>query len=632
MSASEPKRRKLSLQICLESQADGRTPVHQVFADGTFLPAVHSHFERTSAAATAFVARALAPQPAVSIETRATNTDPSNKWAASVVTDVEGAIYEVGRAISVIESLRAEKPLLELRRQVVRKQENVVSGVSAQVIKDGKSILMAKRRAMTKCADLLSDRAAALAKWVEADNIFCDSFLMLRKRCSGIRRRPDGMPLIDVADGQFLPVRRKSEQTQTDDSAGLHIVFPASTYLRFGVNTVEADYSVVTAPVVVEGNVANDQNIKALIRRIRLSRVSSFRQRTFDLFAKEAATSESMIDLSTNALSLEAGPLDIVRIEKTRHAQSVASVEIGTDPMQIPLQNIADIQLASLLQVIAEHAVFTQTLSPNQPPQLLERVISACTARTILQRTEAILDEAVRLLRVRLEWTRGPLRAEEARVRIYSTDADGDGPSRALATIEPVTDLNNALETTFNGHVRITPAFGVIIPSPDDPSARGRAIPPHSSGGSASALGLDDVPRAYICPVTGEILSALTLLLCIRLLDALELSARADIKEILDVDRQCFTVIVCCPNTGRTLKAKAWPRGPGVGKEIPSATVWLDKKKVENFPCNGPGRLAAWRGLLNRIVVDENVERGVQEGQKAVQAVTATKTTFETMR
>jgi hypothetical protein len=129
-------------------------------------------------------------------------------------------------------------------------------------------------------------------------------------------------------------------------------------------------------------------------------------------------------------------------------------------------------------------------------------------------------------------------------------------------------------------------------------------------------VNLDDVPRGYICPVLGgEVMSVLTLLLCIRLLDALEAAARSGEAAVLDVDRQCFSVIVLFPRTGRTLRANVWPRGPRPGEEVPSTLVWLDEQRVESFPQFEHGRMAAWRKLLQTLVspVDESrtAERSV---------------------
>jgi hypothetical protein len=93
------------------------------------------------------------------------------------------------------------------------------------------------------------------------------------------------------------------------------------------------------------------------------------------------------------------------------------------------------------------------------------------------------------------------------------------------------------------------------------------------------------------------------LLLCVRQLDALEGVARCGENAVLDVDRQCFSVVVLCPCTGRTLRAKVWPSGPRPGEEVPSTLVWLDEQVVESFPEFQNGRLSKWRKLLRELVV-----------------------------
>ncbi|KAI0560656.1 hypothetical protein FGB62_104g043 [Gracilaria domingensis] len=610
----ETKRRKISLQVSLEPDADGRTPVHQVFADGNFIPADNSHFERTSAIASAFVARALAAPPptASSAETRATDTDISATWPSNVVTEVEGAIYELGRAINMIEALRASNPLLSLHRTVPRTRDGAVAQLTTSLSKDGGAYLIAKKRSLNKCIELLEERKTSLSKWITADNAYVQAFLMLRKNCNGVRRTADGTPLIDVGDAAFAPVLRPldvpdndAETGTTDDRAkqALRIQFPTPVFLSFGVSRIDEEYRTTPAPVVLEsGGSLEENSVKAIIRRIRLARVASFRENTFRYLSRNVAQNTNDAEMTASSVGFEAGPHHIVHVEKTQLAGSAPSIDLNIDP-QFP-EDISEIQRASLLHIMALHAC-VYDIKPNSKGRILEQLTSAATGPALLSTTERVLDEAVRMLRVRLEWTRGMHRPEEARVKVYSTEADGDGPERVLATIEPISGLNNCGDERNNGSVRITPAFGVIIPAPDDPTARGRALAAHTSSTAGSALGLDDVPRSYVCPVGGEILSVLTLLLCVRLLDALETAARASVEEMLDIDRQCFTVVVSSPSTGRVLKAKAWPTGECVGKELPGTTVWLDGRKVDGFPEEGCGRVRAWRKLLKRIVTPD---------------------------
>lgn len=644
-AAPERKRRRLGLQVSIEAGADGKPPIHQVFSDGTYIPATDSHFERTSAAATAFVYRALAAPAAgsASAETNATDShEPPAQWAKKACTAIEGSIYELQQFLAAIEALRAETPLLELKRTVSKAARQGDGAVEVQE-REGEGMLQAKKRLVSRSADFLVERVKALNKWIEADNDFCNAFLTLRKRCSGVRRHSNGTPLIDVGECDFAAVMRPrdvhacaTEQegngaggTQNEDNKSgpvVRILFPAATYLKFSVNGLDEKYTASTAPVVLENErSAEDQSLMAIVRRVLLSRVSAFRRKAFEQIAKEAATLPLLTEHTTNSVGMESGPRDIVRMEKTQRAGCAPSLDANTDPNVPPVDDIVELQTAGLLQIIATHACLTQAVSvgSQQPAKVLDRLIAATSSRSVLQATERVLDDAVKMLRVRLEWTRGQSRVEESRVRVFSTSADGDGPERALATVEPISKTNNGGNEGHNGHVRITPAFGVIIAAPDDPSARGRTVAPHShsssSGGTSSAQGLDDVPRSYVCPVGGEVLSVLTLLLCIRLLDALEMAARAGEEEMLDVDRQCFTVIVSAPTNGHTLKAKVWPRGCGVGEEVPGSTAWFNGHKIQDFPAVGPGRVAAWRLLLRRLVageVETDEEREEKEDDK----------------
>eukprot|EP00177_Eucheuma_denticulatum_P008547 GFKZ01015558.1.p1 GENE.GFKZ01015558.1~~GFKZ01015558.1.p1 ORF type:complete len:749 (+),score=137.43 GFKZ01015558.1:73-2247(+) len=622
---SAPDRKRLRLQVSIETSADGKNHVQQVFSDGSYVPATDTHFERTSAIATAFVTRALAaPTGTASIETNAAESRlPSARWAAKAVTGIEGTLYELGRALAVIEALRSQQPLLQLKRTAGRTVRQGDGAPSEVVEKEGEGMMQMKKRLVARSAEFLDDKVKAARKWVQADNAFCDAMLIVRKRCNGVRRSPDGVPLIDVGDADFVPVSRAQEINAGEETIEIstgeesqgskrlvHVQFPPQTYLKFGLNSVESESTTATAPVVMESErQAEEKSLIAFIRRVRLARVSAFRLKTFDQIHNEADSLPLLTELTTNSLGVESGPVDILRLEKTKQSESAKSLDVGTEG---GADDVVASQTASLLQILAMHACLTQVVNTgSQSPTIMDRVLAVTSAMSVLQRTEEVLDKAVEVLPVRLEWTRGSSRLEEARIKVFSITTDGDGPERALATIEPISGVNNGGKESNNGHVRITPAFGVIIAAPDDPSARGRAVAPHpsSSGGGSSALGLDDVPRSYVCPVGGEVLSVLTLLLCIRLLDALEAEARAGVEEMLDVDRQCFTVIVCAPRNGHTLKAKVWPKGSGVGAEVPGSTAWFNGQKIHSFPAVGPGRVAAWRDLLKKLV-DGNVDTG----------------------
>lgn len=607
------------LQVSLETGADGKQSVRQVFSDGSYMPAPDTHFERTSAAATAFVARALAvPTASASIQANTPEPrHPNTQWAAKAVTSIEGALYELGRAVAVIEGLRSATPVLELTRSVTRTGKP--EGEAAEKEIEGNFAM--KKRLVLRSAEFLEERVKAMHIWMKGDNAFCDAFLALKTRCLGVRRTTRGEPIIDVGDRQFVvvgrgdnPVDDNPQDLPSDDPAvkgAISIQLPAQTVFKFGLDLASSPITCCPAPVVVETDRHIDEkSLTAYIRRIRMSRISSFRNKAFDQITKEASEMASMIELTTNTVAFESGPSDILRIEKTQAPSALRSLDVVLDSdLQLPA-DFVELQNASLLQMICMHSCLLPNISgPTGSPnsKILDRLLAITTSKSVLSATERVLDRAVNMMRVCVEWTRGAARLEEARAYVFSTAADGDGPRRALATIEPISKVNNAGNESHNGHVRITPAFGVIIPIPDDPSARGRAVAPHSSssGGTSSALGLDDVPRSYICPVGGEMLSVLTLLLCIRLLDALETAARAREEEMLDVDRQCFMVIVCAPKTGRTLRAKVWPKGGEVGSELPGSLAWLNGQKVQDFPNEGPGRVAAWKKLLRKLVSEE---------------------------
>lgn len=622
----ERKRRRLGLQLSIETGADGKVPIQQVFSDGSYIPAVDSHFERTSAAASAFVARALAaPAPgSSSIETIATDShDAARSWSAKFTTSVEGAIYEAGRFIGVIEALRASPPVLELKRTAPRtmRQGDAASEIAER---EGEGMLMTKRRMATTSADFLDSRVKAMEKWIQTDSAFCDAFLTMRKKCGGVRRLPNGTPMIDIGDGEFVHVLRPKERRISTTERDVRepeellpsqrlprINFRAATYLKFGISSLsDQDVAASTAPVMLDQDRGGeDQSMTSVVRRIRLSRVSAFRRKTFEQMAEEAAELPILTEITTNTFALESGPKDLVRVEKTQRGGSAPSLDAGADSATQVVEDMPALQNASLLQIVSTQSCLKQALNvSSKPVKILDRVLAATSSRSVVDATEKVLDDAVNMLRVRLEWTRGVSRVEEARVRVFSTNADGDGPERALATIEPISTVSNGGNESHNGHVRITPAFGVIISAPDDPSVRGRAVTSHhssSSGTASSAMGFDDVPRSYVCPVGGEVLSVLTLLLCIRLLDALETAARSGEEEMLDVDRQCFTVIVSAPTNGHTLKAKVWPRGSGVGEEVPGSTAWFNGQRIQSFPAVGPGRVAAWKQLLGRLVAGD---------------------------
>ncbi len=631
------KNRNLDVKLHVEANADGTPRVHQVHENGTYIPADDSEFQRTSAAAAEFVARTLASRHGASVSTdvNESNTGPTVQelaadsnidpdWASSAVNHGERATYEAGRLVAVLEALRVgnepenRNPILQFRRisnpALSRQRTGAEASIPSATLKEAPYTIMAKKRSLAKCAKMLKDSATSMRKWVKDDNEFSAAFHYLRTKACGVRRSSvSGAPLIDVGDGHFTEVRRVSDE---DKRCLVRVNTPSNVFLSIGLERLELDCVPVAAPVVqadvnAEGEIAAIDCLEAVLRRIRLARVSAFRERTFERMTREATEMTDAVDFTTNSISVESGPYDVLRIDRTLR-QIAPNLNAGAklDGDEIP--NFRKVQDASLLQMVMLHQSISTLQIPKEAVKqgkgVFDRALITTCALSLLRALEKVLDDVVSLLGVRVEWARGGNRPEEARAFIYSDDADGDGPTRLLLSVEPLSTKNNAGNACTSGHVKLTPAFGVIIPAPDDPNARGRAAvlmaPSSSSAGGAPTILFDDVPRSYVCPVHSgsEVIATVTLLLCIRLLDALEMAARAGEAEVLDVDRQCFMVVVSSPLSGRVLRVKVWPKGTTPGREVPATSAWLNGKLVEDFPTTAPGRLEAWKRLLKRLV------------------------------
>lgn len=119
--------------------------------------------------------RALAAPPpptashtAASVETR-TDLHTSAQWTTTAFTCIEGAIWELGRAIGSLEALRSDTPLLKLNRTTPRTR------TSHAVQRNAAALLMSKTASARKSTDALTTRANALYKCTTADNAFCDA-------------------------------------------------------------------------------------------------------------------------------------------------------------------------------------------------------------------------------------------------------------------------------------------------------------------------------------------------------------------------------------------------------------------------------------------------------------------------
>ena len=155
------------------------------------------------------------------------------------------------------------------------------------------------------------------------------------------RSNTTGVPLIDVGDGVFSQVERvvhEEENINNDTDANLvvagnnnnaqlpfakrclaRVAVPPSMYLCIGFNRLENDCVPVAAPIVqnTEDQSTMKVSLETVLRRIRLARVSAFRKMTFDRMIREAADMKSCLDFTVNSVSVESGPYNIVRIDRT---------------------------------------------------------------------------------------------------------------------------------------------------------------------------------------------------------------------------------------------------------------------------------------------------------------------------
>jgi len=309
-----------------------------------------------------------------------------------------------------------------------------------------------------------------------------------------------------------------------------------------------------------EGIAAVAKKAEALITAIRQARAGTFRQKVFSNFLFDASSSAHVIEVGTKALTIECGPYLVLRIN-----QGIKK-EPGSRDHSKPSSKRAErrSRLLSMSSVDGhlrkKHARFD-----------LDDFTREISAREAVHDFEKAVDTVCKWLRLRAEWTRSTENYSLFRVHIFSTDADGDGPSELLATLEPCAEPCTIL---------VTPAFGAIIPSSDILRVGGEDFP-----GSFRTISCEQELASILCP-----------LLCIRVLEALESAAQSSEPSLLDLDRHGFTLTVQCRRTGRHLRAKVWPEG---NPERPDVSVWLDGTAVK-MPafCD---RLLAWKRLLRII-------------------------------
>jgi hypothetical protein len=634
-SAKRPRLATLASLSALQIHVEpaGSSGVHEMFADGSYLPAEEGRFRQVSKGASSFVSRALlgradeadgeaetaAAAAAAAAPGVAADSKPPSEWVGKVIDGIDGALAELGKAVAVIEALRGGAAgggpdgggdldggtgggaLLELERYGGR-TEVTGAAQTGGAAKTGGVGLMGKRRALEASARHVDERVQGLRAWCDADRAYGRGVIAVRAMCGGLRRVA-GLPMVDVGEGDFVGIERVPEGGREDESDGsVRVQTPGTVGLSFCVVGVGEGVPVARYELG-EGDLLGRAmgcggGVRGVVRSVRLARMAAFRELIFSRLAREAAGGDRTVELTSNHVGFECGPGHVVCVRRTVKVVEAVEAVAG--------------DVSSLLMLVAAHACLQISVHGGRADDAgrildsIERVaVGRCTQRAL----ERALDEAAAFLRVRVDWSRGRSGRCEAMARVWACDVDGDGPSRLLATFEPLSEGNNGEERRWNGHVRVTPAFGVVIAAPDDPTSRSRAGAHgvHVQSGPSqphTVSGLDDVPRAYVCPVgSGEIGSVLTLLLCVRLLDALEAAARSAEAEVLDVDRQCFSVIVLAPKTSHRARAKVWPRGPGPGREAPSVTAWLNDVRVEDFPESENERVAAWRKLLREMAL-----------------------------
>lgn len=590
-----------SLPIHIEPTAG--TGVFEMFGDGSYLAAAPGGVG--SKAAMSFVSRALGGEVERKEERKEVTEEgkegtDEKEWIDEVSKGIEGALGELGKAVGVIDALRGEGApegaVLQMERYDGRKETEGSGGVG----------LMGKRRTLKAVVGYLEERSAGMRAKIEADRVYGRAVERVRGMCGGLRRF-DAVPAVDVGDGEFVPIEMRADVGGEGEKAAEESCVKVRTRSPLSLSFQIAEVGVAGSSGVCAGSQGEafevpDVGETAVVRIIRLSRVNAFRELVFSRLAREAASSDRSIEVTSNAVSLECGPGHLLCARKTLKLMS-APCEALPDNSALSSELLSLIATQACLDITVEGGT---TLAGPRILPALETVAVGCCALDALER---VLDDSCAFLRLRVDWSRGKVVYHEACARVWASSADGDGPNRLLATFEPINHGNRGGDASMMGHVRIMPAYGVVIAAPDDPSSRSRAGPhgiqsttsDYNQGTHVNSY-LDDVPRAYMCPIrSGEIGSVLTLLLCIRLLDALEEAARAGEASVLDVDRHCFSVVVLAPKTGSTLRMKVWPKGPGPGREAPASSVWLDDERVSNFPSTDNGRLASWRKLLRKI-------------------------------
>ena len=593
---------------------EGPAAPREVFPDGTYDASSAGHFAAVDRAAQAFVNRTLGREAGGEGE-------EGRKWAGKAVGAIEGSMYELSRALGVVEALRTkEGRLLEMRRIGEGNKKQVELGST----REQRALLMSKRQSLRKAAKLLEDKAEMMRKWLKEDDSFCEGLKLLKRQGGGVRRDTRGLPLLDVGDGNFVRTKNSGAPTYLEfPIVGAARLYSAITEITQSCRPCPAHcfsdiaYESITNVDTTSKGIGkgaeqswkiSEKEVNRLLCRLRASRLSAYKRLTFENLAEKVSGTELHISSTSSSVAIDCGPSHILYTGLGRTNTTTQALEAKESASSVENQ----VQDASVVQSVLLKSRMDQLEDKVEAVGIHERVLRAIEPLMTIRALTAVLDHSADLLSVRVDWERGATSLQNSHIRIWASSADECGPDRLIARVG-ITDSDTQEGGEISrGSVKITPAFGVITTAPEDAGGRVRpAIPAFQLvSASPSAVskidGLDDAPRGFLCPVVGgEVHSIICVLMCVRLLDALESAASSVVPDILDVDRFGFTIEVNPIRRNRTIRADVWPRGAAAGDEVVSLTVTLDGKRVDGFPEVSHGQIRAWINIIRKVLKED---------------------------
>ncbi|KAA8496547.1 hypothetical protein FVE85_0276 [Porphyridium purpureum] len=218
--------------------------------------------------------------------------------------------------------------------------------------------------------------------------------------------------------------------------------------------------------------------------------------------------------------------------------------------------------------------------------------------------------------------------------QIWATAYDGDGTSALLGTVyvnpfklEPdFQGTSEGVGARCTDWVQFFPALSLaMIKSWSVEAQMPRSMPrdllAHDDPRSAALA--NDAPRSVqifhgirsteswnkLTPADSQLPDMISILLCVRLLDELEVASRYSVPYVFDIDRQGFSILVC-DLAHRSILGKVRPGG---GAKRPHLTVYLNYKEdtdqqtqvdlpATDFTDQEEGRIGKWMDLLSEMV------------------------------